>query len=230
MLKLLTGEAQSGKTRWLQREVEMRTAAGSDCYGVITPGIWRRQTDAPSGQTSYEKLGIEALLLPEGKRIPFACRHDLKNVVEDTAPSQQSDRARLGWAISDAALDAVNRHFDALSRQVAAAAAASSSAAGAAAYGHAAPPTAAPAAATNPAVPGLLVVDELGPLELEHRGGFSSAVQLLLAGPTWLWPDALIVVRPRLVNRARELFQAAWGSAKLCIEPPVDHLRPSPSI
>jgi nucleoside-triphosphatase THEP1 len=222
MLKLLTGEIQSGKTRWLQREVERHTAAGSVCYGVVTPGIWRSRVDATNGQTSYEKLKIEALLLPEGKRIPFACRRDLQNTAKNPAPSQQSDRAHLGWAIDDAALDVINHHFDALSERAAASAVPAASAAASATVVAAAAAAAAAAtvaatfsSATNQSAPGLLVVDELGPLELEHGGGFSSAVRLLLAGPTPLWPDALIVVRPRLIDKARKLFQAAWGDIEL---------------
>ena len=46
--------------------------------------------------------------------------------------------------------------------------------------------------------PGLLVVDELGPLELKRGEGLAHAVELLERGPA-------------LVPLAKERFQAAWG-------------------
>jgi hypothetical protein len=213
MLYLLTGNIQSGKTRCLQREIERHEVAGGICYGVVSPGIWREQIDAASGQAHYEKLGIEALLLPENRRIVFARRRDLLAVAEKTGAFEQSRHAGLGWAISDTALDAVNRHFDALAQR-------------SAAFGITTPAIAAdslaPASTSTPAVStstapvaldprfGILIVDELGPLELERGGGLVSAVRLLLAGPTLLWPDALVVVRSQLLDRACALLQPVW--------------------
>lgn len=59
--------------------------------------------------------------------------------------------------------------------------------------------------------PGLLVVDELGPLELKRGEGLAHAVRLLERGPAPAWPHAIVVVRPALVLLAKERFQAAWG-------------------
>lgn len=59
--------------------------------------------------------------------------------------------------------------------------------------------------------PGLLVVDELGPLELKRGEGLAHAVELLGRGPALAWPHAVVVVRPALVPLAKERFQAAWG-------------------
>lgn len=59
--------------------------------------------------------------------------------------------------------------------------------------------------------PGLLVVDELGPLELKRGEGLVHAVRLLERGPAPAWPHAIVVVRPALVLLAKERFQAAWG-------------------
>ena len=61
------------------------------------------------------------------------------------------------------------------------------------------------------AAPGLLVVDELGPLELKRGEGLAHAVELLERGPAPAWPHAVVVVRPALVPLAKERFQAAWG-------------------
>ena len=57
----------------------------------------------------------------------------------------------------------------------------------------------------------LLVVDELGPLELKRGEGLTHAVRLLERGPAPAWPHAVAVVRPALVPLAKERFQAAWG-------------------
>lgn len=62
-----------------------------------------------------------------------------------------------------------------------------------------------------PAAPGLLVVDELGPLELKRGEGLAHAVELLERGPAPAWPHAVVVARPSLVPLAKERFQAAWG-------------------
>ena len=55
------------------------------------------------------------------------------------------------------------------------------------------------------AVCGLLVVDELGPLELVRNGGYTAALDLLDEEAV---PTALVVVRPALLDAARE----RWGS------------------
>lgn len=40
MLYMLTGEIQTGKTRWLARRVDEARAAGIDVHGVLAPGVW----------------------------------------------------------------------------------------------------------------------------------------------------------------------------------------------
>lgn len=49
-----------------------------------------------------------------------------------------------------------------------------------------------------------LIVDELGPLELERGEGLTNAVELLKSGE---FEKALIVVRPHLVDKAKEIFK-----------------------
>jgi len=53
---------------------------------------------------------------------------------------------------------------------------------------------------------GLLIVDELGPLELEEGGGWSAGLRAVDAGA---YDAALVVVRPALLERAR----ARWPEA-----------------
>lgn len=71
MLYLLTGQVQTGKTRWLQGLVSAYEARGVAVGGVLAPGVWREVT-ARDGAASFEKLGIDNILLPEHETIPFA--------------------------------------------------------------------------------------------------------------------------------------------------------------
>lgn len=69
-----------------------------------------------------------------------------------------------------------------------------------------------------PPDPGLLIVDELGRLEIWRGGGLTSAMALLAQGPTAAFPHALAVVRDYLLDDAEALFASAWP----------DHCRISP--
>ena len=62
---------------------------------------------------------------------------------------------------------------------------------------------------------GLLVVDELGRLELMRDGGLVSAVALLERGPSARFPHALVVVRDWLCPRAEERFAGAWDGSRV---------------
>lgn len=56
----------------------------------------------------------------------------------------------------------------------------------------------------------LLVVDELGRLELVRGEGLVSALALLELGPTSAYPDAVVVVRKALLPQAHELLDGPW--------------------
>jgi nucleoside-triphosphatase THEP1 len=197
MFYVLTGGIQTGKTRWLKRLIDDLQVCGVGCFGVISPGIWRTIPDRDGiGSVGYEKLGIESLLLPGGTRSTFAWRRDLAMREDNVDEKWQSSQAALGWAISDEALDEVNRHFDALESQVV-----RTAFAGPEAIGRA----------------GLLVVDELGRLELEKGGGFTSATRLLTRGPTPLYQHALVVARDWLANRARDRFAVVWKETQIIL-------------
>lgn len=62
--------------------------------------------------------------------------------------------------------------------------------------------------------PGLLVVDELGPLELRRGEGLTEALALLAEGPTPAWHHALVVVRAGLAKEAAALLGPAWGEVR----------------
>ena len=72
---------------------------------------------------------------------------------------------------------------------------------------------------------GLLVVDELGRLEIWRKGGLTSAVQLLLGGPTPAFPHALVVVRDYLLEEVEALLSPAWPEiARIAPTTPAHHL------
>lgn len=73
-------------------------------------------------------------------------------------------------------------------------------------------------AAENGVRPALLVVDELGRLELEHGRGLTSALDLIGRGATARFPHALVVVRAWLRDGVEERFADAWGGT-FAIEP-----------
>ena len=63
--------------------------------------------------------------------------------------------------------------------------------------------------------PGLLVIDEIGPLELRCGGGLTAGLELLDAGPAPAWPHALVVVRAALAEEVAARLQGAWGPVEL---------------
>ena len=185
MLFLLTGDVQIGKTRWLERLASELYAEGCEVAGVVAPGVWRA-----AGEGGFEKLGIDNVLLPDGERVAFARRRDLARAEGSLDPESQSEAAQLAWHISDDALARVNAHFGLIAEGMC----------GGAEEGE--------------ARPRLLVVDELGRLELERGCGLVAATELLARGATARFPHALAVVRDWLLPRAFERFGAAWGGAR----------------
>ena len=197
MLFILTGDRQTGKTRWLQSLLADLSAAGVEVCGVVAPGQWLDRGEGTSAR--FEKLGIDNVLLPEGERIAFARRQDLAA----GEACSQAQAAQLGWAIADTAIDQVNAHFcglcgkakdcalpDDLRQQLG-------------------------IEAVAPQHPGLLVIDELGPLELLKGGGLTSAVDVLAQGPTSLCAHALVVIRESLLDVATERFGVCWGGVRV---------------
>lgn len=180
MLFLLTGEVQIGKTRWLESLVTELADCGVSCVGVLAPGQWVPSKGEHADANGFEKLGIDNVLLPSGERIPFARRGDLARADGTFDEESQAAKAELAWHIDDAAIDRVNAHFNEIATHASAAA------------------------------PGLLIVDELGRLEIWRGGGLTSAMALLAQGPTAAFPHALAVVRDYLLDDAEALFAEAW--------------------
>lgn len=236
MLFLLTGEVQIGKTRWLESLVAELGDRGVSCAGVLAPGQWVPSEGERADANGFEKLGIDNVLLPDGERIPFARRGDLARADGTFNEESQAAKAELAWHIDDAAIARVNAHFDELAVHADTTMAAS----GEPRFGQSAfvptcrserseasaPRRAACGAGPSPCqpgwisegmesqdpspTPGLLIVDELGRLEIWRDGGLTSAMALLAQGPTPAFPHALVVVRDYLLDDAEALLAEAW--------------------
>ena len=73
------------------------------------------------------------------------------------------------------------------------------------------------AAGSGDARPGLLVIDEVGPLELRRGGGLTAALALLDGGPKPAWPHALVVVRAALAEEVAARLKPVWGRCALIL-------------
>lgn len=193
MLFILTGDVQIGKTRWLQRLVADLDARDAAPFGVIAPGQWAPRRNPAPDEDPFDKLGIDNVLLPEGTVVPFARRADLARESGTFDEGSQAAQAELAWHISDEAIAVVNGHFAKALKEI---------------------PGGEGAKRRDAELSGaLLVVDELGRLELLHDQGLTAAVTLLECGPTRHFPHALAVVRDYLLPQAVRRFGAAWNGA-----------------
>lgn len=208
MLFFLTGDIETGKTRWLQALVAELENYGICACGVLAPGQWeehanggKKHVTGESGTTqnacevnsqtatTYEKLGIDNVLLPQNERIVFAYRSDLlPQELEDTCT--QAKRAQMRWLIQDSAIAEVNAHFQQLATNT-----------------------------PHDKAARLLVVDELGQLELLHDSGLSQAVALLDAGGTDQFGHAIVIVRDWLLDNALAHFANAPWDGMQAIKP-----------
>lgn len=184
MLYLLTGNVQTGKSRWLQQELARLTEDGVACHGVLAPGDWVPSDGAHADANGFEKLGIWNELLPEGERIRFADRRDIAKEHGLFEAQSEAGKAGLGWYIHDDAIARVNEHLAGI-----------------------------PARVEGDDGRALLVIDELGRLELQHDGGLTEAVALMEHGPQGTMRDALVVVREELAPMAEKRFAEKWGGS-----------------
>lgn len=206
MLLILTGQIRTGKTTWLRARVGALEAAGVACYGVTAPGVWDGRG---------RKVAIDNELLPGQGRVRLARAAD------------PAEAGGMAWDFDAAALARVNAHLAGLRGD----GPHESGQRGGGLDGDGphesgqrggrpagdmpredsphedAPPT-------HAARPGLLVVDELGPLELRRGAGLTEALALLAEGPTPAWPHALVVVRAGLAKEAAALLGPTWGEVR----------------
>ena len=156
--------------------------------------------DIRSGKTTWLEAGVRELgaagVPVRGVLAPGVWRDGKKVGIENVllpshervllaTPAEEGCSTGLGWDFDANALARVNAHLTEL------------------------------AATSGDARPGLLVIDEIGPLELRRGEGLTAALELLDAGPTPAWPHALVVVRATLAEDARTRFAQSWRSVEL---------------
>ena len=201
MIYFLTGDIQIGKTRWLSRLVEELESDGVLCEGVLAPGIWRQDS-----LDNYEKLGINNELLPDHEVITFALRDDIakeKNLFDDNA---ESAHAGMKWHISDRAIELVNNHFLKLHQHKFNLLNTSSTTINGNCLKN------------SDAQKRVLIIDELGQLELKRNGGLTEALKLLEEGPSDYYSAAIVIVRNAfgLLELAEDRFAEQWdGSMRI---------------
>ena len=188
MLFILTGDVQTGKTRWLESLINSLNENGISAQGVLAPGVWRSGNDPEAvkeyvDENGFEKLGIDNVLLPDNKRITFARRRDIAEAEGSLDPDAQSEKANLLWHIDEDAICTVNDHLASLPHPTS--------------YSKS-----------------LLVIDELGRLELLRGGGLVEAINLLEQGPSATFPHTLVIVRAALLKEAKTRFPL-WGEPTL---------------
>lgn len=186
MLYILTGRTQIGKSRWLERLVCDLQEKGTECYGVISAGVWVRSSSSHANESGFEKLGIDSILLPDWQRFEFAQRLDLAKASGSYDKESQAGKVGLGWHISDDAIARLNEHFAWISKARAAR-----------------------------ELEGLLVVDELGRLELERGGGLIEAMKLLEQGRDPCFENAIVVARDIFAHEVAQRYGDAWGGAQM---------------
>ena len=185
MLYILSGDRQSGKTRWLCEKLKNLRIEGTEVVGVLAPGIWE-ETQSEGSAKSFQKLGISNILLPQNKTIQFATlnpNYNDSNVVQE----ENSDKMLNKWQFSEEAIKIVNTHFDELAKN----------------------------RDKTSKQEVLLVIDEIGPLELKFNKGLISAVKLLELGQSTPMKNALVVFRPSIIDMAVERFAKPWGGYEI---------------
>lgn len=238
MLLILTGDVQTGKTRWLQNAVARLEEAGISCQGVLAPGTWIEKTDG-----SFEKTGIDNLLLPDHEIVPFARRADLAQKDGTFDTESQAGRAQLRWHISDDAIARVNGHLRRLRKNNAEPPTESEhenrfGETGARACESPSSPHGIPSESPEPrqnapvyssayspantrmithesARKAILFIDELGQLELLHSGGLTEAIALLEQGAHSRYEHAVVIARDKfgLPERVKRRFAEKWGGS-----------------
>ncbi|MBR5259700.1 MAG: hypothetical protein IKV48_04430 [Eggerthellaceae bacterium] len=205
MLFILTGNVQTGKTRWLESLLGDLETRGVSISGVLAPGVWRELPD----NAGFEKLGIDNVLLPQGERLVFARRQDLAEAEGLYDADSQSAQANLKWEMPEDSLDRVNAHLRSLVFGDASSVAAGSDDVGSANTSFA------DTRSDVTAFASMLVIDEVGRLELLRNGGLTAALDILDAGPSSLFDHTLVIVREALLPAALERFEPVWGSVSV---------------
>lgn len=183
MLFVLSSGIQTGKTRWLGRLVDELARAGCTVSGVVAPGVWKDWRGAavvPQG-AQVDADGFEKLGI-ENVLLPQGERITFARRCDLAGDFAKSSNESAQAGMLWSIDDEAIARVNAHFRELEA----------------------------QMQLEGLLVVDELGRLELELGGGLVEAIRMLEAGPRGNMRNALIVVRETLRGKVAGRF-TAWG-------------------
>lgn len=190
MLFILTGDVQIGKTRWLEGVCADLEHRGVCVAGVVAPGQWiARADDQPSGKHGFDGAGRFEKLGIDNVLYPEHLRITFARRRDLASACDEfggGSQARSA-GLGWAISDEAIAKVDAHFAEL---------------------------SAHPPCEGGLLVVDELGRLELMRASGLVSAMRALDAGPTQAFPHALVVARESLLDLACARFASAWDDIR----------------
>ena len=71
MLFILTGDVQTGKTRWLESLIDSLNENGISAQGVLAPGVWRSGNGPDAVEEYVDENGFEkgrSIQMPKAKK------------------------------------------------------------------------------------------------------------------------------------------------------------------
>ncbi len=151
---------------------------------------------------TYIKEGIFNELLPSHERVIFGLKADESKGIIANLNCGENPSANSGWYIDPDAVNRVNRHFNELEQS---------------------------GQRTYSKDRRILIIDELGVLELIRNEGLTGASSLLARGPRNYYSHALVVVRDKkeLPQIAKDNYAEVWGGAQFIFP---DKIEPSTFI
>ena len=136
------------------------------------------------------KEGITNELLPSREKVIFAHKANKTKGISANLNCSDKPSAESGWHIYQNAINKVNDHFIQLRRN---------------------------AGITPRGNKRVLIIDELGVLEVMRNEGLVEAMNLLELGPQDYYAHAIVVVREKgnLARKVQEMYGKSWGGCKL---------------
>lgn len=202
MLFILTGDIQIGKTRWLQALCSEFEQHHICVAGIISPGIWKEKckdyllSSEHSPQESQDSTsGTHVMYEKQGIQAELLPQHELipfalrRDLAQKNGDLNPKSQSSQAKLGWEISEEAIVAVNDHFDQIE---------------------------KSSQPS--SLLVIDELGQLELKHNGGFTQAIALLKRGPSKTFPHALVVVRNWLVPDAKLLFAHTWK--EICVISP----------
>ncbi len=138
----------------------------------------------------FQKEGILNELLPLHEMITFALRPNESKGIVANINCSSNPTPQSGWYIDESAVQKVNRHFLKLEDD----------------FNH-----------SGDDQTTILIIDELGVLELLRNEGIKQALKLLEKGPQNHYKHAIVVARAKkdLPKIVEERFSGCWGDSEV---------------